>query len=141
MSSKREENGTVSRNANRTCTPVWTTRTSWRSSMRLRSRRSVSVSSRRGSTPTRGGASARMPSAALHPRAGDDVVAAVGPADPRLVAAVVVVAEKHERRRIAQGGAGLVALRIDPAPDADERVALPFGRDCRRLGVTRADDG
>ena len=41
----------------------------------------------------------------LHLRAGDDVVAAVGPAHPRLVAAVVVVAEQDQRRRLAHRGA------------------------------------
>src|SRR3954454_4931980 len=147
MSSKRAENGTVSRNANRTCTPVWTTRTSCSSSMRLRSRRSTSVSLRSGGTPeaTRSWSAGESRSAsdggaptglgpALHPRARDDVVAPVGPADPRLVAAVVVVAEEHERRGLAERGAGLVALGVDSAPDADEGVALPLGRDGRRLG-------
>src|SRR3954451_19240885 len=38
--------GAMSRKANRTCTPVWTTRTSCRSSTRLRSQRSSSVSLR-----------------------------------------------------------------------------------------------
>src|SRR3954463_4601121 len=153
MSSKRDENGTVSRNANRTCTPVWTTRTSCRSSMRLRSRRSVSVSSRRrsGSASTRawpggsgsvdGGAPAPIALPALDPRAGDDVVAAVRPADPCLVAAVVVVAEEHERRLLAQRRARLVALGVDAAPDADEGVALPLRGDRRRLGVAGTDDG
>src|SRR4051794_38309889 len=128
MSPKRDENGTVSRNANSTWTPVWTTRTSCRSSIRLRSRRSKSVSSGRpgappvtrptpagGSDPdpTEGDAPPLIRSAALHPRAGDDVVAPVGPADPRLVAAVVVVAEQHERRLLAQRRARLVALGVD----------------------------
>jgi hypothetical protein len=39
---------------------------------------------------------------------------AVGPAHPRLVAAVVVVAEQHERRRLAERGARLVALGSRP---------------------------
>src|SRR3954471_2466889 len=153
MSSKRDENGTVSRNANRTCTPVWTTRTSCRSSMRLRSRRSVSVSSRRrsgasarpadpsGSGSVEGGAPAPIALPALDPRAGDDVVAAVRPADPRFVAAVVVVAEQHQGRLLPERGARLVALGIDAAPDADEGVALPLGGDGRRLGVAGPDDG
>ena len=78
---------------------------------------------RRGS-PAGGGVARRPSSAALDPRARDDVVAAVGPADPGLVAAVVVVAEQHERRRLAERGARLVALGVDAAPDPDERVAL-----------------
>ena len=51
---------------------------------------------------------------------------AVRPAHPGLVAAVVVVAEQNERRRLAERRAGLVALGVESAPDADERVALPL---------------
>src|SRR4051794_31034782 len=43
---KRAASGAVRRNANSTCTPVWTTRTSCSSSTRLRSHRSSSVSVR-----------------------------------------------------------------------------------------------
>src|SRR3954447_16981010 len=59
-------------------------------------------------------------SATLDLRPRHDVVGAVvGPADPRLVAAVVVVAPQHEARGAVPDGAGLVALRVEPAPDAD----------------------
>ena len=54
--------------------------------------------------PRRGG-SRPLRSARLDLRAGDDVVPAVGPADPGLVPAVVVVAEQDERRRLAHRGA------------------------------------
>src|SRR3954447_11062156 len=78
-------------------------------------------------------------SATLDLRARDDVVrAVVGPADPRLVAAVVVVAPEHEPRLAVPHGARLVALRVQPAPDADERVVLPLVADRRRLGVAGA---
>src|SRR5579863_1149576 len=43
----------------------------------------------------------------LHSRAGDDVVRAVGPANPGLVAAVVVGPEQDQRRRIAERDAEL----------------------------------
>ena len=86
-------------------------------------------------------AAARAGQPALDLRAGNDVVAAVGPADPRLVAAVVVVAEQHERRGLADRRARLVALGIEPAPHADERVCLALLADRRRVGVAGADDG
>src|SRR5919201_451053 len=80
-------------------------------------------------------------SAALDLRAGHDVVAPVRPADPRLVAAVVVVAEQHERGRLAHRRARLGALGVEAAPDADERVGLPLVGDRRRLRMPGADDG
>src|SRR6185312_4063148 len=49
----------------------------------------------------------------LHARAGHDVIAAVGPAHPRLRAAVVVAAEQNQRRRLAERGAWLGALGIE----------------------------
>src|SRR5207248_901275 len=82
-----------------------------------------------------GQASERPPLALLDLRAADDVVGAVGPAHPRLVAAVVVVAEQDERGRLAHGGARLVALGVQPAPDAHERVAFPFLGHRGGLGV------
>src|SRR4051812_9510631 len=78
---------------------------------------------------------------ALHLRAGDDVVAPVGPADPRLVPAVVVVAPHDERRRVAPDGDLLLALGVDAAPYADERVVLPLVADRRGLGVAGVDLG
>ena len=81
---------------------------------------------------------------ALHLAAGDDVVASVGPADPRLVAAVVVVAEQDQRRGLAERGARLGALGVQAAPDADERVAARTprrrwtGRCGRGAGRSRA---
>ena len=51
--------------------------------------------------------------ASLHLGSGDDVVGAVRPADPGLVAAVVVVAEQDQRRVLAQRRARLVALGVE----------------------------
>src|SRR3954452_15393575 len=80
-------------------------------------------------------------SATLDLGAGDDVVGAVvGPADPRLVAAVVVVAPQHEPGLAVPHRAGVVALRIQAAPHADEGVVLPLVADRRRVGVTGAHD-
>ena len=59
--------------------------------------------------------------ALLNLRAGHDVVRPVGPADPGLVAAVVVVTQQDQRRLLVQRPAGLVALRVQAAPDPDER--------------------
>ena len=61
---------------------------------------------------------------ALDLRARHDVVAPVGPAHPGLVAAVVVVAEQDQRRRLAERGARLRALLVEAAPDAHEAVVL-----------------
>ena len=77
--------------------------------------------------------------AALDPRPGDDVVAAVGPAHPGLVAAVVVVAEQDQRRRLAERGARLRALLVEPAPDPHEAVVLELVGDGRRIGVAGPD--
>src|SRR3954464_2271483 len=75
----------------------------------------------------------------LGPR--DDVVGAVvGPADPRLVAAVVVVAPQDEAGLAVPDRARLVALGVQAAPDPDEAVGLPLLADRRRVGVARADD-
>src|SRR4051812_1034510 len=78
--------------------------------------------------------------AALDLRAGDDVVAPVGPAHPRLVPAVVVVAEQDQRGRLAQRAARFVALGVQAAPHADEGVGLPFAGDGRGLGVPGPQD-
>src|SRR5215213_4742064 len=80
-------------------------------------------------------------SGGLHLAAGHDVVAPVGPADPRLVAAVVVVAEQDQRRRVAERGAGLGALGVEAAPDADERVVVVLLAYGRGVGVPWAQDG
>src|SRR4029077_16888801 len=69
----------------------------------------------------------------------DDRVAAVRVAHPGLVRAVVVRAEQDQRRLRAPDAAGLVPFRIEPAPDADERVLLPLVADRRRQGVTGMD--
>ena len=53
-------------------------------------------------------------SAALDLRPRDDVVGAVRPAHPGLVAAVVVVAQQHERRRLAQRRERLARPRDPP---------------------------
>src|SRR3954452_6032001 len=78
--------------------------------------------------------------AALDLRARHDVVLAVRPADPGLVAAVVVVAEQHQRRRLAERRARLVALAVQAAPDPHEAVALPLLRGRRRVGVPGSQD-
>src|SRR3954469_5025173 len=79
-------------------------------------------------------------SATLDLGSGHDVVGAVvGPADPGLVAAVVVVAPEDEARLAVPHRARLVTLWVQPAPDADERVVLPLVADGRRVGVARAD--
>src|ERR1700684_2999568 len=78
--------------------------------------------------------------ASLDARARHDVVGAVRPADPRLRAAVVVLAEQHQRRRLAERDARLGALRVQTAPDEDEAVRVPLARDARRAGVAWVDD-
>ena len=95
---------------------------------------------RSGSASSRGPSDRQRPLATLLTRATMSS-RAVGPAHPGLVAAVVVVAEQDERRRLAQRGARLVALGVQAAPDADERVVLPLLGDRRRVGVARADHG
>src|SRR3954453_4646471 len=70
----------------------------------------------------------------------DVVGAVVGPADPGLVAAVVVVAPQHEARLAVPHRARLGALGIQSAPDVDEGVALPLLADRARVGVARAHD-
>src|SRR4051812_15868309 len=75
-------------------------------------------------------------SATLDLGPGDDVVGAVvGPADPGLVTAVVVVAPQHEARLAVPHRAGIVALGVQAAPDADEGVGLPLLADRRRVRV------
>src|SRR4051794_23765306 len=78
---------------------------------------------------------------ALDPRAGDDVVGAVLPPHPGLVAAVVVGAPEHERRGVAKRRAALRALLVEAAPDAHERVRLQLLGDRAGIGVTRPQDG
>src|SRR3954453_20958928 len=71
-------------------------------------------------------------SATLHLRARHDVVRAILPAHPGLVAAVVVVAPQHERRLlVAEHRARLSALVVEAAPQADEGVVLVLVRDGR----------
>src|SRR5215210_2600141 len=77
------------------------------------------------------------PLAALDPAARHDVVAAVRPAHPCLVTAVVVGCPQHERALLALDGAGLVALLVEPAPHPDEGVRLPLVADRRRVRVSR----
>ena len=77
-------------------------------------------------------------SGADHLRARHDVVlAGVGPADPRLVAAVVVRRPEHEGRVALPDRAGVRALGVEAAPDADEGVLLPLLADGRGVGVAR----
>src|SRR5947209_9069491 len=55
--------------------------------------------------------------ATLYLGAGDDVVGAVGPTHPGLVAAVVVLGQQDQRRLLAQRRAGLGPLRVGAPPD------------------------
>src|SRR5215204_3620207 len=73
--------------------------------------------------------------AALDAAAGHDVVAAVRPAHPCLVAAVVVRRPQDQRGLLALDPAGLGALLVESAPQAHERVRLPLVTDRRRIGV------
>src|SRR3954454_311267 len=73
----------------------------------------------------RSGPTAR-PESAFDLRTGDDVVAAVGPADPGLVAAVVVGRPQHQRGLVAPHGALLGALVVEAPPEPDEPVAVPL---------------
>src|SRR5262245_6472700 len=84
-------------------------------------------------------ASAGEGSARRDLRARDDVVRAVGPAHPRLVPAVVVIAEQDQRGRIAHRRARLRPFWIEPAPDTDELVVLELVGDRGGIGVTRMD--
>src|SRR5438270_11894366 len=97
--------------------------------------------SARGEVLYGGGPLNGLGSAPLHLRPRDDVVRSVGPADPRLVPAVVVLGQKDQRRGLSQCGAGLGPLRVQPSPDADEWVVLQLVADCGRLGVARMDAG
>ena len=120
----------------------------------LRCARRSSSSSRSGARParlraarsSRTGRSSRWGSGPLaiplHLGAADDVVGAVlGPADPGLVAAVVVVAPEHERGRLVPHRHLLGALVVEPAPEPHELVGLELVGDRRRVGVTGMDDG
>src|SRR5579875_1043412 len=62
--------------------------------------------------------------AALHLRAADDLLGAVLVAHPCLLPAVVIGGEQDQPGRTAERGAGLVALGVQPPPDAHERVVL-----------------
>src|SRR5204862_2097601 len=62
---------------------------------------------------------------ALHARTADDRVTTVGEPHPGLALAVVVRRPDDERRVVAADAHPLRALRLDAAPDPDERVLLP----------------
>src|SRR5919201_1311789 len=99
---------------------------------------------RRGRNEGVPGLGATPPTASLfglHLRPGHDVVAAVGPAHPRLRAAVVVAGEQDQRRLLAHGRAGPVALGIEAAPDADEGVVLPLLADRGGVGMAGQEVG
>src|SRR5919202_6531953 len=72
--------------------------------------------------------------------AADDGVAAVVEAHPRLAPAVVVGRPDDEDRVAAADAAGLRPLRLDAAPDADERVLLPLAADRRLLSMAGKDE-
>ena len=55
---------------------------------------------------------------ALHARAADDLVAIVVEAQPSLEALVVIARPENQPGRAPAAPAGLVALRIEPAPGA-----------------------
>src|SRR5919204_3974393 len=75
----------------------------------------------------------------LDARAADDRVPAVVEAHPDLALAVVVGRPDDERRVATADAAALRPLRLDPAPDAHERVLLPLAADRRLLGVAGED--
>ena len=66
---------------------------------------------------------------------------AVGPAHPRLVAAVVVVAEQDERGRLAHRVHGSSPSASSPRQTRTKRVGLQLVGHRRRVGVAGADDG
>src|SRR3954447_20018237 len=75
----------------------------------------------------------------LHLRAADDLVLRLAEAHPGLVRAVVVGRPQHERPLAPADAHRVAALGVEPAPDADERVALPLVEDRRRVGVPGMD--
>src|SRR5438876_10422354 len=93
--------------------------------MRAATTSAASPTTTSGNGRSRPSRNSRRSSSPRDLRARDDVVAAVGPAHPRLVPAVVVVAPKHEPRRLAADRARLVALGVQAAPPAAGRVGLP----------------
>src|SRR5579864_1781158 len=85
----------------------------------------------------------RLPGSAapLHLGSGNDVVRAVGPADPRLVSAVVVACEQDQCGRLSHRRAGLRPLGIEAPPNPHERVVLELGAHRGRLGMAGMDAG
>ena len=73
--------------------------------------------------------------------AGHDVVPAVVPAHPGLVAAVVVRRPQDERGLVLADLAALVRLGVEAAPHAHEGVLLPLVPDRRGVGVAGPYDG
>src|SRR5579875_3841919 len=79
--------------------------------------------------------------AALHLRAADDLLGAVLVAHPCLLPAVVIGGEQDQPGRTAERGAGLVALGVQPPPDAHERVVLELLGHGGGLAVAGVDAG
>ena len=72
--------------------------------------------------------------------AGHDVVPAVVPADPGLVAAVVVGRPQHQGRLVLPHLAAVLGLLVETAPHPHERVLLPLVADRRGVGVAWTHD-
>src|SRR5919106_1511243 len=71
-------------------------------------------------------------------RAHDRLVSA-GEADERLALAVVVGRPDDENGALAGDAAFAPVLRLETAPEADERVLLPLAADRRLVGVAGKD--
>src|SRR6476619_1909211 len=71
--------------------------------------------------------------------AADDLVLRLAEAHPGLVRAVVVGRPQHERPLAPADAHRVGALGVQPAPDADEGVALPLVEDCARQRVAGVD--
>src|SRR5919109_3498881 len=69
-------------------------------------------------------------------RTADDRVAPVPEAHPGFSAPVVVRRPDDEGRLVTADETPLLALEVEPAPDADERVVLPLPADRRLVRVT-----
>src|SRR6185312_9202305 len=128
-SRKRCVNGSVSRKAKRIWTPVWETRSSWSSSLKLRSSRSVSVSWRPGAPSCDQRLVAQLLLADLQlagcgehrrqPRIAH--AGALGPDDPVAAAPVPLLQELLARMRPLAGGE---QLELDRAQSALAAVAF-----------------
>ena len=79
----------------------------------------------------------RASSQQLDARGADDPLVAAVEADEELPLAVVVGRGDEHRPLLPAEPAAAAVLAVEPAPEADERVALPLPADRRLLGVPR----